>query len=98
MTFELLWHAAFAADEIWGIMLEPARINDQNQIWCANIGECMFASVYELVQAYHPKFRQPRMPDAIATRASHTRYWVHHVDRHEQWKRVTLCQFFSLTI
>ena len=24
-TFELLMHAAFAADEIWGFMLEPAR-------------------------------------------------------------------------
>ena len=26
VTFELLMHAAFVADEIWGFMLEPARI------------------------------------------------------------------------
>ena len=26
VTFELLVHAAFVADEIWGFMLEPARI------------------------------------------------------------------------
>ena len=26
VTVELLLHAAFAADEIWGFMLEPARI------------------------------------------------------------------------
>ena len=26
VTFELLLHAAFVADEIWGFMLEPARI------------------------------------------------------------------------
>ena len=25
VTFELLMHAAFVADEIWGFMLEPAR-------------------------------------------------------------------------
>ena len=25
VTFELLLHAAFVADEIWGFMLEPAR-------------------------------------------------------------------------
>ena len=25
VTFELLMHAAFVADEIWGVMLEPAR-------------------------------------------------------------------------
>ena len=25
MDFELLMHAAFVADEIWGFMLEPAR-------------------------------------------------------------------------
>ena len=25
VTFELLMHAAFVADEIWGDMLEPAR-------------------------------------------------------------------------
>ena len=25
-TFELLLHAAFVADEIWGFMLEPARV------------------------------------------------------------------------
>ena len=25
MTFELLLHAAFVADEIWGSMLEPTR-------------------------------------------------------------------------
>ena len=28
---------------------------------------------YQLVQAYHPKFRQPRRPHAIATPMSHTR-------------------------
>ena len=27
VTFELLLHAAFVADEIWGCMLEPARSN-----------------------------------------------------------------------
>ena len=26
VTFELLLHAAFVADEIWGYVLEPARI------------------------------------------------------------------------
>ena len=26
VTFELRMHAAFVADEIWGFMLEPARI------------------------------------------------------------------------
>ena len=26
VTFELLLHAAFVPDEIWGFMLEPARI------------------------------------------------------------------------
>ena len=26
VTFELLLHAAFVADEIWGFTLEPARI------------------------------------------------------------------------
>ena len=26
VTLELLLHAAFVADEIWGFMLEPARI------------------------------------------------------------------------
>ena len=26
VTFELLFHAAFVADEIWGDVLEPARI------------------------------------------------------------------------
>ena len=26
VTFELLMHAAFVADEIWGFMIEPARI------------------------------------------------------------------------
>ena len=25
MTFQILMHAAFVADEIWGFMLEPAR-------------------------------------------------------------------------
>ena len=25
VTFELLTHATFVADEIWGFMLEPAR-------------------------------------------------------------------------
>ena len=33
-----------------------------------------------------PKFRQPRMPHAIATRRPHI--WCH-ADRHDQWKRVT---------
>ena len=42
---------------------------------------------YELVQACRLKFRQPRMPHAIATRMSHIAY---HADRHEQQrKRVT---------
>ena len=41
---------------------------------------------YALVQAYHPKFCQPRMPHAIATRMS--RIW-YHADRQDQWKRVT---------
>ena len=35
---------------------------------------------------HNPKFRQPRMPHAIATRMSHIWY---HADPHEQWKRVT---------
>ena len=26
VTFELLLHAAFVADDIWGYMLEPARM------------------------------------------------------------------------
>ena len=38
---------------------------------------------HELVQACHPKFRQPRKPHALATRMSHIWY---HADRHEQWK------------
>ena len=29
-TFELLMHAAFVADEIWGFMLEPARRKPYN--------------------------------------------------------------------
>ena len=41
---------------------------------------------YELVHAQNPKFRQPPMPHAIATRVSQIWY---HADRHEQWKRVT---------
>ena len=28
MTFELLLHAAFVADEIWGFMREPPRMHD----------------------------------------------------------------------
>ena len=31
VTFELLMHAAFMADEIWGLMREPARIKYQCQ-------------------------------------------------------------------
>ena len=38
----------------------------------------MIKGVYELVQAYHPKFRQPLV-------VSHTLY---HSDRDEQWTRV----------
>ena len=41
---------------------------------------------YEPVQAYHLKFRQPRMPHAIATRTSHISY---RANRHEQRKGVT---------
>ena len=32
VTFELLLHAAFVADEIWGFMLEPARTALPNAI------------------------------------------------------------------
>ena len=45
---------------------------------------------YEPVQAYHLKFRQPRMPHAIATRMSHMWY---HADRRERRKRVTATFF-----
>ena len=31
VTFELLLHAAFVADEIWGFMLEQARVSKTNQ-------------------------------------------------------------------
>ena len=50
---------------------------------------------YELlvVEAYHPKFRQSRMPYVIATRMPHNWY---HADRHEQWKRVRWPVFFLL--
>ena len=30
VTFELLLHAAFVAEEIWGDMLEPARTSKYN--------------------------------------------------------------------
>ena len=26
VAFELLWHAAFVADESWGYILQPARV------------------------------------------------------------------------
>ena len=39
---------------------------------------------YELIQAYNPKLRQPRMPHAMTTRTLH--FW-YHTDRHKQWKR-----------
>ena len=45
---------------------------------------------YELVQAFQPKFRQPRMPHAIATRTSHILY---HANCHGQWKRATASLF-----
>ena len=47
---------------------------------------CVLKNAYEVVHAYHPKFRQRRMPHAIAARMPHIK---DHADRHEQWKRVT---------
>ena len=32
VTFKLLLHAAFVADEIWGVMLEPARTHCGEQV------------------------------------------------------------------
>ena len=32
VTFELLLHAAFVADEIWGFMLEPARMSPSSTV------------------------------------------------------------------
>ena len=33
VTLELLLHAAFVADEIWGDMLGPARIQTYSDAW-----------------------------------------------------------------
>ena len=37
LTFELLMHAAFVADEIWGFMLEPARTSRFVKSWFGNL-------------------------------------------------------------
>ena len=34
VTLELLWQAAFVADEIWGFMLEPTRRHVGNAMPC----------------------------------------------------------------
>ena len=48
--------------------------------------ENSYKSCHELVQAYNPKFRQPRIPHAKPTGMPHVWYHAH---RHEQRKRVT---------
>ena len=34
VTFELPLHAAFVADELWGLVLEPARITARTHSYC----------------------------------------------------------------
>ena len=37
VTFELLMHAAFVTDEIWGYMLEPARNNNTDYVMSGSV-------------------------------------------------------------
>ena len=51
VTFELLLHAAFVADEIWGFMLEPAR--EKNNLRPVTMETRCFHKKFEL-QRYPP--------------------------------------------
>ena len=42
VTFELLMHAAFVADEIWGFMLEPARSQKFSQLRLSRSGKLIW--------------------------------------------------------